>query len=341
VISVQEKSKTHPFVSIVVLSYNSSKLGKTFRECLESVLKTEYPAFEVLLVDNGSSDSAAKDAFAELSPRNLNLRFVRLERNLGFTGGNNAGFDNITPVAEYAAFVNDDVIVAPHWLTPLVEAANSDKGVAAVGPTGSYMALGLTTVTLSERNRLSHPNQVGYVNGHCIVVKCAMFRKIRGFNPNFFIYNDEVDLCERLRSISGTSRAVPPNSVKHAQLPITNAKLSSKLFWDSRNMFFLMYQSYPAEYIPLCIALMLFNRGRRCLSLLASRNLGAFIATARGCLAGLAQMKKGVTQYGRRPFRDRELLPVTVDLLHIVLPGSLARPVVDSIILAFHRDRHL
>jgi GT2 family glycosyltransferase len=105
-----------PFVSTVILTYNSSKLGAIFSDCLESVLNTDYPSFEVILVDNASIDNAAEDPFQRYSKKHKNLRFLKLERNLGYTGGNNSGFQHISEKVEFVAFLNDDVLVSSDWL---------------------------------------------------------------------------------------------------------------------------------------------------------------------------------------------------------------------------------
>ncbi len=113
----------NPFVSIIILNYN----GKGYlANCLESVLKSSYRNFELILVDNASTDSSLNEAEQTFGfdPR---LRIVRNVANLGFSGGNNVGFDHSS--GEYVAFLNNDTVVDQDWLESLVGAMQGDATI--------------------------------------------------------------------------------------------------------------------------------------------------------------------------------------------------------------------
>lgn len=112
-----------PFVSIILLNFN----GKSCLEkCLSSVLRTNYPNFEVILVDNASTDNSL--TLAEQSfEGDKRLRFVKNSENLGFSGGNNVGFKHAK--GEFVVFLNNDTIVDHHWLDPLVNAMKEDHSL--------------------------------------------------------------------------------------------------------------------------------------------------------------------------------------------------------------------
>ncbi len=112
-----------PLVSVIILNYN----GKNYlQNCLKSVLDNSYTNFEVILVDNASTDSSLKDAQAAFGadPR---LRIVVNNRNLGFSGGNNVGFRYCC--GEYVVFLNNDTQVEGDWLIQLVTAMQSDPTI--------------------------------------------------------------------------------------------------------------------------------------------------------------------------------------------------------------------
>ncbi len=115
---------TAPFVSIVVLNYNSLRF---LDDCFGSIARLDYPGdrYEVVLVDNASSDGSADLAQSRFPW----IRVVRNPRNLGFAGGNNAAMR--AAHSDYVVLLNNDTQVDPQWLTKLVEAAEGDPLIGA------------------------------------------------------------------------------------------------------------------------------------------------------------------------------------------------------------------
>jgi O-antigen biosynthesis protein len=113
-----------PFVSVVVLNYNSLRF---LDGCLGSLTRLDYPKdrYEVVVVDNLSSDGSAEIA----EERFPDFRIVRNDRNLGFAGGNNVAMR--ASQADYVVLLNNDTAVDQAWLSKLVEAAETDPRVGA------------------------------------------------------------------------------------------------------------------------------------------------------------------------------------------------------------------
>jgi GT2 family glycosyltransferase len=112
-----------PLVSIVVLNFNGRKYVK---DCLSSIFETDYSSFEVIFVDNGSTDgslSAVEKSFG----RDSRLRILRIEENRGASAGNNFGFEHAS--GSYIAFLNNDTMVDAQWLTCLLEAFEQDRTI--------------------------------------------------------------------------------------------------------------------------------------------------------------------------------------------------------------------
>jgi GT2 family glycosyltransferase len=116
-----------PRVRVVVLNWNSAWYT---RRCVESLLRTDYPAdrFEVVLVDNGSVDGSA-ERLADWFPQ---LRLIRNGANLGFAEGCNRAMRDRDGV-DVVALVNNDASVEPGWLRPLVDAMADDPRIGAAG----------------------------------------------------------------------------------------------------------------------------------------------------------------------------------------------------------------
>jgi GT2 family glycosyltransferase len=117
-----------PLVSVIVLNFN----GENYLErCLFSVLGTKYPNFEVIFVDNASTDSSLK--IVETFGNDKRLRVFKSTQNLGFSGGNIFGFSHAR--GDYIVFLNNDTIADPYWLAALVSTMEKDETIGLAGST--------------------------------------------------------------------------------------------------------------------------------------------------------------------------------------------------------------
>ena len=121
-------SSSAPRVGVVVVHHNG---GSLTLDCLQSLLAARWPParLDIVLVDNASSDDIAARVRAELPT----VRVVESATNVGFAGGCNLGLRHLTDV-EYVALVNNDAVVDPSWLEPLVETLQSDASLGAACP---------------------------------------------------------------------------------------------------------------------------------------------------------------------------------------------------------------
>ena len=121
--------KNAPFVSVIILNFN----GENYLErCLFSVLSTTYPNFEVIFIDNASTDSSLEKVEKGFG-NDQRLRVFRSSKNLGFSRGNIFGFSHAK--GEYIAFLNNDTIVDPYWLEALVSTMEKDETIGLAGST--------------------------------------------------------------------------------------------------------------------------------------------------------------------------------------------------------------
>ncbi len=125
--------ETFPLVSILIVTYNSQDY---IQPCLESVIRnTSYPSYEILIVDNGSSDGTVqllKD-YTDAEPR---IRVIALPDNKGFAAANNIAARLAR--GEYLVFLNIDTIVTPGWVGRLVRHHQSDPSVGVVVPVTNW-----------------------------------------------------------------------------------------------------------------------------------------------------------------------------------------------------------
>jgi len=185
-------SHDFPKVSVIICTYNGSA---TLRECLKALTEVNYPAFEIILVDDGSTEDIASIAadFPEVI-------YERLAHG-GLSTARNAGLEMAS--GEIVAYTDDDCMVDKDWLYYMIKSLQSSKGEAIGGPnitplTDSWVA---KCVALSPGN----PTHV-MLDDQCAehVPGCNMaFRRdtllaVGGFDPQFWVAGDDVDICWRL-----------------------------------------------------------------------------------------------------------------------------------------------
>ena len=109
--------KSASLVSIIILNYNA---GKLLHECVESVFKSHNKNFEVILVDNASSDKTYKQCKEKFN----GITLLENKKNLGYCEGNNVGIRRAK--GEFVVVLNPDTIVKPDWLNALIHAYESN-----------------------------------------------------------------------------------------------------------------------------------------------------------------------------------------------------------------------
>jgi len=194
-------------VVAVVVNWNG---GEDNLACLRSLLGQTGPPAEIVFVDNGSSDGSA-ELVAERFP---DVRVLRNAENLGFGGASNQGIAlGLERGADAAFLVNNDVELPPDTLAQLVEALGREPGVGIVGPRVLYRdephriwaAGGVLTwrrnlTTLCGHGGADHPRwqrtrRVDYVPGCAMLVRREVFERVGLFDPEYFMYTEDVDFC--------------------------------------------------------------------------------------------------------------------------------------------------
>lgn len=120
-----DEAANWPLVSFITVNYNQSKVTC---ELLESLRSCTYPAFEVIVVDNGSP-SDNPDIITEKYPETI---LIKTGKNLGFAGGNNAALS--VAKGKYLLFINNDTEVEPGFLQPMVELLEGNPEIGMVSP---------------------------------------------------------------------------------------------------------------------------------------------------------------------------------------------------------------
>jgi hypothetical protein len=198
-----------PVVWIVVLNWN--RPDETV-QCIKSLYQLDYPNYHILVVDNGSTDNSVEVI------RNLpGIELLVNERNLGFGAGNNRGIQYaLERGAEYVLLLNNDTTVAPSMLSELIMVAEADPYIGIVGPliyyadrprevwfAGMRFRYGLYMVRkgLSLNLPLAPAEEVDFVSGCGMLVRREVWERVGLFDPRFFMYYEDLDLCVRAKRV--------------------------------------------------------------------------------------------------------------------------------------------
>jgi len=212
-----------PLVSIVVVNYNGLD---TLPACLHSLAAQTYPATELLLIDNGSTDGSLELVRREFPQ----ARIVANSENLGYSGAINRAAAQSR--GAYITVLNMDVAVEPDWLEPLVAFLEAHPRAGAVNPQirladdpQTINALGQNVhVTGLGFNRLLHypaaeadrePRQVSGLQGAAFVIRRELFLEIGGMNDANFMYHEDVDLSWLIQLAGYDIYCVPESIIYH------------------------------------------------------------------------------------------------------------------------------
>lgn len=197
-----------PFVSVIIVNYNGRKnLGPLLDECVESVLKMKYPKFEVVFVDNASTDDSI-EYIRRKYDFDSKLKVVELNKNYGWVGGVNRAYEYAQ--GNVLAILNTDVVVTPEWLGHAIYTLLRNKNAVIVTPkltSNIAIAGGEIDIMLVSDGRPVVNTEIDapcfFPSGAAFVVD-RKFIEIFGevFDDDYFAYYDDVDLgwrCQLLR----------------------------------------------------------------------------------------------------------------------------------------------
>lgn len=301
--------------TVVILNWN----GLAYLEhCLSTVLAQTYPNFEVVLVDNGSTDGSA-GWVADHFPQ---VRVIALTENLGFAAGNNQAIAQSD--GEYVVTLNNDTWVEPQWLAELVRAAELDPQVGMcaskmlfarhpemINSTGISMdRVGIAWDRQGGETDNREERAVIEVFGPCAgaaLYRRTMLEQIGLFDIDFFAYLEDVDLAWRAQLCGWRCLYSPQARVYHVHSGTSGEGSIFKARLLGRNKVWTILKNYPLpQLLRYGILIAFYDLAAIGYSVLGRRD-GIALA---GRLQGLRQLpaiwrKRQVTQALMRQHNPR------------------------------------
>ena len=244
----------NPLVSVIVVNWN----GREFLgECLQSLSQQSFADYEVILVDNGSTDGSIEYLQSHFPGF---VRVLRNEKNLGFAGGNNQGIKIAS--GKYIVLLNNDAKADRHWIEELVKAAEEDRQAGMLA-SKIYLQGGPKIIDnvghLIYRDGLNRgrgrlevdhgqfdlKEEVLFPSGCAALYRREMLEEIGLFDEDFFAYGDDTDLGLKGRLAGWKCLYIPGAVVYHRYSQSSGPYSPLKAFYVERNRVWIAIKFFP------------------------------------------------------------------------------------------------
>lgn len=310
-----------PECCLAILNYNGRK---HLQEFLPSLLKTDYPALKIVVIDNASTD----DSVVWLNAHYPEIELILLTQNYGYAGGYNEGLKQIS--TEFLVLINSDVAVNPNWLKPLMEVFLKRPDVAAIQPKildyrkrdyfeyaggaggfidryGYPFCRGRLFDTIErDAGQYDESCEVFWVSGACMAIRRASFMQAGGFDASFFAHMEEIDLCWRLHLLGYRLLVQPESKVYHLGGGTLNYGSSRKVYLNFRNSLMMLAKNLPASEVFQIIFTRLLLDGLTGIRFLTQSNTNACWAIVKAHFSfygRITQVRKHRKSWNLKPIK--------------------------------------
>jgi GT2 family glycosyltransferase len=246
-----------PLISVVVVNFNGKKF---LDDCLSSLALQIFRDFEIILVDNGSSDGSA----SYVREQYPSVILVETGKNLGFAGGTNAGIHAAR--GDFIVTLNNDAIADPHLLEEIIRPMLADRDVGMCGtkmlyPDGRINSAGICISRSGAAwdRGMGAPDSRQYDLTEEIFGPCAgaalyrrtMLDEIGLFDEDFFLFMEDVDLAFRGRLAGWKCMYVPAARVVHIHGGTVGFGSDTSIYFGNRNLVWYVIKNFPPRTLFL------------------------------------------------------------------------------------------
>lgn len=300
----QRESEIFPFqkglVSIIIPIYNGES---HLIELIESLINQTYKKIEIITVNNNSTDNSL-EILEVLNKEKTPLRIFSNEKNEGYCGGCNRGINNAD--GEFLLFLSQDRIMNNDWVERTVIEMNKNKKIGCI--IGKVVREGASSPEYGHSYDVygavlinGSPNESKlFFGGGTVIIRKKVIDEVGGFDPEFFIYQEDVDICWRIRLIGNQIKIVENAICQNKGGGISDTFYDSgkyqikfdselinvplyKFYYSQKNRIRTMLKNYSTKNIwkriPISIT-MIFLRG--IFMSIKNKNISYFTAVLRG-----------------------------------------------------------
>ena len=236
-------------VSVIIVNYNGKKL---LEKCLESLFKVNYNNFEVIIVDNNSTDNSI-DFLTNNYP---SVIIIKLDSNKGFAEPNNIAAK--IAKGDCLLFLNNDTIVTPNFISEMIEVIKSNKKIAicqslllksdnSIDSSGDFIdELG---VCFNSKSTTTEIKEIFSARGASMLIEKKIFDLVGGFDEKFFATFEDVDLGWRSWILGYKSVLVPKSIVYHVGGQTVNTFKNKIAFHGFKNQLTMKITNFESRLI--------------------------------------------------------------------------------------------
>lgn len=245
-----------PLVYIVLVNYNGYKDTLI---CIDSIDKINYKNYKVIIIDNASTDESLEKIKKICSEK---VKLISLDENLGFSGGNNVGInfannDN----ADFIVLLNNDTIVTPNFLTPLIYAAAKENSITSSkimyakekqkiwydgGRTSKKLGRSWhNNINKLDKNTNNDTMSVSFISGCCMCIPKDIIKRLGNLSEEYFLYYEDTDYCCRAINEGVKLLYIPHSLIYHNVSSSTGHNSPIMTYYKVRNrLYFIKKYSF-------------------------------------------------------------------------------------------------
>lgn len=259
--SRQSPRQDHPATIVPLVQYAAVilyyKLGPLIYETVNRLQNQTCPPAEIVIVDNDSRDEILESGIIKTQ-----VRVSKLPRNAGYSGGMIHGESLVSEGIQHILFMTHEVQLAPDCVHYLTEAMNDGTGNVLVGPAltkgiagpvWSYGGVFAPTGAVRHIVDSESKEEAEWLDGACLLMNRSAYRRVGGFDPDYFLYWEDVDISVKMKS-AGSIRCVrnARGSQETGYTPTYYKTRNQILFWRKRRNLRKVLQSVSVFAIKIC-----------------------------------------------------------------------------------------
>jgi len=260
-------------IAVVILNWNGAKLLEQF---LPSVVSYSEDA-TVYVADNASTDTSVEVIKTQFP----SVQLIQNDGNYGFANGYNVALEQVEE--DYYALVNSDIEVTDGWLKPILSIFEAEQNIGIIQPKildyknkeyfeyagaaggfidkyGYPFCRGRIFDTIEKDNgQYNDEIEIFWASGACFFIRKEIYRKLDGFDGDFFAHQEEIDLCWRAFNLGHKIKYTPKSVVYHVGGATLNESNPKKTFLNFRNSLLMLTknlpekQLFPIIFLRLCL----------------------------------------------------------------------------------------
>jgi GT2 family glycosyltransferase len=255
-------------IAVVVLNWNGEKLLEQF---LPSLIAYSDEA-TIYVADNASTDRSI-EVVTTLFP---SVKIIKNEKNYGFAEGYNQALESIEE--DYYALVNSDIEVTENWLKPILSLFENEPETGIIQPKlldfknkeyfeyagaaggfidqyGYPFCRGRLFETIEkDHHQYDDERTIFWASGACFFIRKDVYRKLNGFDNDFFAHQEEIDLCWRAFNLGYQVKYTSKSVVYHVGGATLNTSNPKKTFLNFRNSLLMLLKNLPKnQLLPIIL----------------------------------------------------------------------------------------